>query len=379
MSHLVRFELKRMICNRFVWLLIILFMMADIYKIYAIENGLNNPTPGGEKIYEEIKGNVTNEKAQFLISRYEELTQIVSAGNYSTSGNQEGTYTGYIYGDYSEFGTYYERYKYIYDYTERMDGVVTTARGNIENLENSSKFQIRKNKKIVSDYSNRKIQQFYNMEHMQLYLEYDFSTIFIFLLVIAAASGILYYDRKGKVLYLVKTSSMGLRRSMISKMLAIGIYACMVTVFVAIVDFAVFSFFFQLEGWNQPLYAISDYADTAVNMTVLECVFFQMLMRMIGAFFWGLTVFVISKKSKKNSWTIVSVIGLFAGSVWLCLNEKLFLNPVGLFAPIQLIKDFDVVNVAGFPVYYFQEVIVVVIFMIILLFFLGCYKAPDVD
>lgn len=73
----------------------------------VIENTEGMQT-GFAEIYDKSKGPITSETAEFLVNEYQRLSQAVADGTYSRKP-QDGTYSGYIYGDYFLIGSYFIR------------------------------------------------------------------------------------------------------------------------------------------------------------------------------------------------------------------------------------------------------------------------------
>lgn len=363
----ILFELKKILQNKFIWLLIVSFLIIDLYKIYDIKKSLDYPIVGSEKIYNIVKGNVTNDKAEFLINNYDRLSRIVEEDTYSKEGNQEGTYTGYIYGDYSEFGEYYEDYKKIYNYPKEMNKILQVAQDNLDLYKSGDEFEIRKNQKIISDYAGRKIDKYYSTDNMQTYLEYDFSTLLMYILVLAGVSEILFLEKKNKMFFLIETSAKGMKKNMFSKLLSIGIYSLMLVLIVKAVDILWFAAFFDIEGWTQPLYSISDYMYTPFNNSIITYIIFDTVLKYVGVLFWGIVTFFISYIFMDNVRTMAVGMAAFCGAIFLCLNDKAIINPIALFVPTELVKNFEVINILGFPIYYYYIVAILPLIILVVI------------
>lgn len=367
MIESIFFEIKKILQNKFIWLLLVSLLVIDLYKIYDIKLNANIPIEGSNKIYNIIKGKVTNDKAEFLINNYDRLSRIVDEDTYSKKGNQEGTYTGYIYGDYSEFGEYYEEYKRIYEYPDTINKILEMAKDNLHLYKLNNKFEIRKNKKIITDYEGRKIDKYYSMDNIQTYLEYDFSTMLMYILVLAGVSEILFLEKKNKMFFLIETSATGMKKSMFSKLLGISIYSFMIVIIVKATDTLSFIMLFRMEGWNQPLYAMYDYMCTPFQKSVVMYILFDTVLKYIGVLFWGIVTFFISYVFMDNVKTMVMGMVMFCGTIFLCLTNKSVFNPIALFMPAELVKKFEIVNILGFPVYYYVVVATVSIIIVVLL------------
>jgi len=61
-----------------------------------------------QEMYDKVSGKLTADKARFVVSEYRRLDAMVADGTYSRE-KQEGTYTGYIWGDYVFITKYFYR------------------------------------------------------------------------------------------------------------------------------------------------------------------------------------------------------------------------------------------------------------------------------
>jgi len=90
-------------------------------------------------MYDKVSGKLTADKARFVVSEYRRLDAMVADGTYSRE-KQEGTYTGYIWGDYVFITKYFYRpmkyvstyMKYVSTYESAIKQVIENAKDNIE-------------------------------------------------------------------------------------------------------------------------------------------------------------------------------------------------------------------------------------------------------
>ena len=136
---------------------------------------------------------------------------------------------------------------------------------------------------------------------------------------------------------------------------------------IRVADIIYFVTLFNIEGWKQPLYSIPEYEYAIFNNSIIEYLIFDMGIKYIGVLFWGIVTFFISYIFMDNVRTLAVGIVTFCGTIFLCLNYKNAFNPVALFIPIELVKKFEVVNILGFPIYYYQIVIAVPLMIIVLI------------
>lgn len=367
MRGLIYYELKKIFKNKFFLLLLISFIVVDVYKIKCIATSQDIQVEGTEKIYDKIKGNVIDEKAQFLIENYNRLSEIVDTDNYSKEGNQKRTYTGYIFGDYSEFQYYYKEYKYIYDYEKNMENIISNAHENMNIYKKNNRYEYLRNKAIKKIYANRKIPKYYKTDNIKMLIEYDFSTLLMYLLVLSGIVGMIINEKKYKMFNIIETSSIGKKKNIRAKIISIIVFCFIVTVGIKIIDCISFSWMFNIEGWNQPLYSIEEYIYTPIKSNIITFFIFELIIYYIGLLFWGIITLLFSYIFLENVRSITFSMITFCIFILLCLNFKLYVNPIATFIPAKLFQEFETINLFGFPIFYYHVICVVLIIIILVI------------
>ncbi len=108
MGQIVRFEWLKMKRKRYIWNLLCILIVINSYHIFQISQSGKTMMEGHEKIERQVEGKITDEKISFVTAHYKKYLKMVQEGTFSKEGNQKGTYTGYIMGDYNEFEVYPE-------------------------------------------------------------------------------------------------------------------------------------------------------------------------------------------------------------------------------------------------------------------------------
>lgn len=171
MIRIVYFEIRKNYLRSYVVIALLSFLLINILIIY------------NQEMYDKVSGKLTADKARFVVSEYRRLDAMVADGTYSRE-KQEGTYTGYIWGDYVFITKYFYRpMKYVSTYESAIKQVIENAKANIEFYSQcGNNFDKSKNEFIVKHYSGRKIDVFHNGKFWGLLFEYDFSDLLIVLL-----------------------------------------------------------------------------------------------------------------------------------------------------------------------------------------------------
>ena len=191
---LLYLEARKGILRKSVLIALILFLCLDVLKIGmdyqagAIREVIGNTEgmrAGFAELYTKSKGPITNETAGFLAGEFQRLSRTVADETYSHEP-QEGTYSGYIFGDYYLIGAYfYTPMSYCVQYSARMEERLRQERDNLDFYQSAgNSFMAAKSSYILRHYANRSVSSFYLMDGWASLLKYDFSDLLILLLLI---------------------------------------------------------------------------------------------------------------------------------------------------------------------------------------------------
>ena len=187
-------EARKGILRRYTLIALALFLCLNTVKIIAdyhageirpVAANTSGMKTGYDKIYEQIKGPITEETVSFITSEYQRLDGLTADGTYSREP-QEGTYSGYIFGDYYLLHSYfYPHMEYSVKYSADMEEVLTQAKENVTFYQESGNTAgVVENDYILHHYTGRAIPEFYLYDGWEALLSYDFSDLLILLLLI---------------------------------------------------------------------------------------------------------------------------------------------------------------------------------------------------
>lgn len=341
-------ELKKIYRSKILYGLLVLLVFADIYKINEMNEKENIQVEGHEKIYVIVKGRLTEEKIQFVIDNYEKKSKKIITGNYSTQYNKNN-YTGYDYGDYSEFEFFYHELKYVCEYKQEMDMLCKRIEEN-NKISGEKKKNIKK-QKINSIYKNRTLNTYYDMSNIKKYLEYDFSTLLIIIALFFIIPEIIFYERKNGMELFWRTLEMDCKKIMAAKIAAVAVLVLLVTVVFGALDFIAFYFIYGMEGLGQPLYSIEEYKYTIFSGTVMEYIFIEYIASYFAFLFFAYFCLLCSFFIKDQTMAIMMTILCFIGFVLICMNTKFFINPVALLENHELVKEYRAIRIGEYDVF----------------------------
>lgn len=153
------------------------------------------------------------------------------------------------------------------------------------------------------------------------------------------------------------------------------LFITVLIVLFAVMDIVRFSSFYDGSFINQPLYAIEEYRYTPLNVTVFGAVMLSLLGKLLALVFIGEIVLLISSFTKNAGFSITLCFA--AGGAMIIISEHI--NP--LFSPLSLLnveswmKDFNCVNIFGYPVLSFIVQFVITAALIALLTAICYFRA----
>lgn len=351
---LLYLEARKGILRRAVLIALILFLCLDVLKVGmdyqagAIREVIGNTEgmrAGFTEIYAKSKGPITNETAGFLVGEYQRLSQAVADGTYSHEP-QEGTYSGYIFGDYYLVGSYfYTPMSYCVQYSARMEERLRQERENLKFYQSvGNKFMAAKSSYILQHYGDRSVSNFYLMDGWESLLKYDFSDLLILLLMILGIAASFTREKETGMTMLLASSKRGGWPMFVSKCGAAILYTIGLTAVFSLLNLAVYGVLLGFEGWDQPLYAIETFQDTPFYGTVSQFYLLSCGMKTIGFSILALLLLLLSACLQRTLYPCI--LGVGAGILTAYLSGWVA-SPVwwkGLLAaisPLSLTRSWD--------------------------------------
>lgn len=272
-------EARKGILRRYTLIALALFLCLNTVKIISdyhageirpVAANTSGMKTGYDKIYEQIKGPVTEETVSFITSEYQRLDGLTADGTYSREP-QEGTYSGYIFGDYYLLHSYfYPHMEYSVKYSADMEEVLTQAKENVTFYQESGNTAgMVENAYILHHYTGRAIPEFYLYDGWEALLSYDFSDLLILLLLILAVAPTFTREKENGMTLILSSCKRGEWPLLFSKCGAGVIFAWILTALFALLNLLVFGLLCGFEGWSSPLYAIGGYQYTPFSGSIL--------------------------------------------------------------------------------------------------------------
>jgi len=301
-----------------------------------------------EKLHNKLDGAITQENVDFIISESKRLGKKVANKDYSTKYN-ENTYTGYEFGDAMFMSAYfYNPMNYNVSYRLHNDKLIEQIKDNINFYKEHGNTQEKsKNEYILSKYSNRSINAFYDTSGWSALLDDKLPNLFILLILMMGIipSGII--DKKNHMKEVIESSVCGRNSETQSRLFAVIAFTLCVSVIFSIVRLFAFHFIVRLSGASLPIYAIETYKNSPFSCSILSFYILNILVSMIGFCAIAVVLYWISKKSKDYIFafilSIVFLVYTIISADYIDAYSFIF-KQLAIFSPYTLINFSTIAN-----------------------------------
>lgn len=400
MRRLIQYELSKLCFRRVVLLMILVFSVLnllkiqDVYQSYSYLANGNGPQSWNTvywQLYPQFSGTMTTDKIDALMERYRPLEEATADLTASTASGNPNTMTGNLYGDRNLLDKYYVRpMKYFYNYQSMAEQIAEKARENsLQFKEAGNLFETRKNAEIYHQFVGREISTYGYTEMYNYLVNYDFSTVLIILLCLYAVTTVFVKEKETQMDLLLLTSPRGGLQTCAAKIIAVSAFSSGVVLWFAALDFIGCCLAFHTaEGGNLPLYAISNFSTSPLNITLLQYVLLSAVVKALGM--WSLCMGMLALSMKWKTALFPFAINLsmllalifqgaacqFYSNVW----EKIW-NPYVLLVNRTLFTKTEFINCFGYPIPSYQAAIFISVLVGILFaaIILRCYARNQHD
>lgn len=376
MIRLIRYEFIKQFCKHSILALFVVFSLANLFKIYGEYQSYSYLTDGnGERswhthhwqLYEEYRGEITLKKIEHLLAVYQPLVEATSDMTASTTVDDPNTMTGNLYSDRNLLDRYFvQPMQYFYEYSGRSEQVANKARQNAALYgEWGAVYQQRENSIIYNLYAGRAITAFAYREMCNYYLNYDFSTVLTLLISLYGVISTFVNERETQMDMLLLVNPNGGRKTALAKILAATLFLLLTSLWFSLLDLIGFAVSFQtLEGLALPIFAIPNFAESSVNISIFQYALLSAALKCAGAWVIGMLWLLVSMFWKN---ALVPFVINFALCMALIVNGaasahssffwRKALNPYSLLANRVLLGKTEFINLGGFPVLTWQAAI----------------------
>lgn len=361
-QQLLGFEFIKHVRKPYVLILLGVFSVFNLLAIKAVTDYLKTAIydhANYQKIYrEKLKGPLTEDKVLYVIEETDRLQKLTEERTASTMIDPDSITGVNVYADsfLFEFDIYPD-IKYAHTYYFESQDTVQKALQNIAVFQDvGNKFEQSKNEQIVSLFQSRNIPVFYNLRSMRYFVTYNFSWIFILTLGVLVIVPVFVNEYDTKMYQLLPTTIKGKLQLKRTKVFFTLLIATILTTWFSLLDFIGFAVFTPLEGFNAPLYALSEFMNTGFSLTVGAYLVIAFLCKLIAVSVFCMFTLFVSKITKNLIVAFVislsSAVGIYLSRYFSRGSFSLleFLNPAFLLNSRFPVMKYSVQNIFGNPV-----------------------------
>lgn len=369
MVSLLLFELRKHFMKKPLIIAIVCFSLLNVAKISSEyhEKSLLSPETNLKwhdlywgDFYEQFSGVMTDQKIETLMSIYQPLEKKTADKTASTDSDNPNTYTGNLYNDHLFFKwNFVDPMEYSYLYKQYANDVVHKANENLTFFEAmGNDYEYEKNRIILDRFQGRSIDSFSYTEMFQYYIHYDFSAFLVILICLYALMSVFIIEKETDMDILLVTTQAGGQATTFVKILSTTLFVCAVSFWFGCIDFISFAHFFgSLEAISLPIYAIENFANTSLNLSLGEYALLSLIVKTIGFLVVSYFCLFISLFFRNALLPFIICLFFMLGFIYFqeafMGSERIILkvvNPFNLLIHRELFRGTEFVNIFGFPV-----------------------------
>lgn len=370
MVKLIGYEIKKCFWKKPILLLLLTFTIVNLFSIYGAwrDDSTFDEFPKWKAlyptIYEQVKGEMTNDKIDTLLSIYRPIEAQVADRTASTATDNPDAFTGNLYSDYYFLNwNFVQPMEYLYTYRMQAHEIAEAARSNLPLYSSAGNdYAYRKNQMIAALYENRSIRDFAFTAFYNSFVHYDFSILLVLLISLYALADVFISEKESGMEHLLLTTRQGGRRTMTAKLIASVLFVAAVSLWFWLTDFFGFAAVYgTLDGGSLPVYALENFAQSAVGITLLQYALVSIVVKTLGAVIAGFLFLLLSRFFRSALFPYVlgllaifalaGLYGAYAASSHLLLK---ICNPFTLLQCRAVFRVTEFINFFGVPVLSYQ-------------------------
>lgn len=363
-----RFEIKKYILKPSVIAFILLFLILNICKAFeiyfylgggrSVVSGETTISEARKEIYEKYGGKITDEKICALKKEAEVAQQRLDEIGIINEPMEE-FYTGYPFGDVQLLKyEFIPAYEYAILYPNHTNNITAIAIENISYFANTSSYESARNKLIADSYITRTVDYCVKSDGFIRLFDYKFSSLLGMLIIILTLSPIFSGEYATGSDRLIKSSGKRIL-SVKTKLFTAFIFAFFISALFYIEDMLTIGFFYGMDCFNAPIYALKEYMDCPFNISISSAVLISFLGRFIFMLCFSSVVCALSSLFKSTAISLVASVGFGAFLVILSDILPKSIDITSLIYMSDFYTGFSVCNIFGMPVFTLTAVIIV--------------------
>lgn len=370
MVKLVGYEIKKCFWKKPILFLLLAFTIVNLFSIYGAyqDDSTFDEFPKWKELYpafyKQVKGEMTNDKIDILLSIYRPIEAQVADQTASTATDNPDTFTGNLYSDYYFLNwNFVKPMEYLYTYRMQAQEIAEVARSNLPLYSSvGNDYEYRKNQRIAGLYENRSVRNFEFTAFYNSFVHYDLSILLVLLISLYALADVFISEKESGMEHLLLTTRQGGRRTMTAKLIASVLFVAAVSLWFWLTDFFCFAAIYgTLDGSSLPVYALQNFVQSAVGITLLQYALISIVVKTLGAVIAGLLFLLLSLFFRSALFPYVlgllaifalaGLYGAYAFSSHLLLK---ICNPFTLLQCRAVFRVTEFVNFFGIPVLSYQ-------------------------
>lgn len=294
-----------------------------------------------DTVYRIVEGKITQAKMKWLVAEKARLNEIIQGGEFSVEADSEGTYTGYVYSDNNLINGLYADARYAFEYATYAQGITEKAEEAATLYTEKGSYDLAEYYTVMAkQFRGRQITSFFRTYGWEEYFSYGFSSLVLLLMITLVVSAFFSQERETGMDALLEITPHGLRRALIEKLISAFAFTTVLTFLISLLDYLVFLEAFGLRGLNCPLYALSAFQQTSMNITILEYVLLNFALKLQAMYtFTGLILWCSASSKSSNLHAFGKSLGVIAVEILLSAFFPL-LSFLPLCNSIDLCADF---------------------------------------
>lgn len=350
---LLRFELEKLLKWKGLYIAAVLLILINALYIFSNKPSSLSHYRSAYGYYKVEEGYVTAEKIRMAEKGLKELNKLYRDG---IKFDEKNLGKSILYKDINTVVTHRDEYKKV-----------------ISNLENN-KAKSEKEKSILKFLKNvGPLDSAYYIEGWKEIVKYTWSIGYYFtiMLVLLGVSLIIPQEYSSGMYMIINSTKESSRKLIYSKIIAVIVFAGIVTAFFAVINLFINWYFYGLAGWNAPLKNL--YYDTPYNIRIWQFFLIQQLLHVLSLSVLGLFTMLISIFWKKSAMSlsiggiVFIIFNWIAGLIGYNAEQSpagfIIGNIIGLKRICTSYKN--ICTIFSFPVRYESVLIIIIILLLI--------------
>jgi hypothetical protein len=219
---------------------------------------------------------------------------------------------------------------------------------------NNNKYESEKYELFLKKYSNRAVNEYHNSDYFETLFDYDFSGLLLIVFFLITGVSVFYSEKQNDTVKILKSSIKGKSKISYVKIVAFIIFIFIISVLFFTSDVIAHSFYYHLDGWGNPVYAIKSYEFCSFSGSILSYYLLLCLSKITALIFYGLLFLLITVLF--NGLILPIVVNGLALLSTLILSENYMettifslANPAILMQPADLNIGFETIKIFNTP------------------------------